>query len=196
MGGNHPYYHRMKYSLLIAATLFLTAAHAQIEMQEEFLFWAEERLVVTATRNPILLSKAPGAVTVITEQQIEALGATSLADLLRLVPGANIRMTPMGNHISFRSFGSSVFSERVLFLIDGMPYNSPDKGGLPAHPGYELFPLELIKRIEVIRGPGSSLYGANAFGGTVNILTKSGRDFEGSKIGLKAGQRETLRNRA
>jgi outer membrane receptor protein involved in Fe transport len=161
---------------LILVSLILTAPLAfaqeeQVGVEDIFSLYREGTLT-TATKTDRLVRTAPQAVTVITREQIEQSGATSLSEVLRFVPGINARMTPMGSQMGIRSFGPTPFSERVLFLIDGTPYNSPDKGGYPGHPAYEdFFPLEAIKRIEVIKGPGSSLYGYNAFFGVINIIT-------------------------
>jgi outer membrane receptor protein involved in Fe transport len=123
------------------------------------------------------LGDAPGATTVITAEEIERSAAANIFELLRRVPGVDIRYTPMGGHIGIRSNGSSPFSEEVLLLIDGSPYNSPGKGGFPGHPNYVgFFPLDRIARIEVIKGPISVVYGANAFGGVVNIVSKQAAD--------------------
>jgi len=145
----------------------------------------------------IPLSAAPGATTVITGDEIARSGAANIFDLLRRVPGVDIRYTPMGGHIGIRTTGSSPFSEEVLLLIDGTPYNSPDKGGFPGHPNYSgFFPLDRIARIEIIKGPISVLYGANAFGGVINIVSKRAADavtdsIDGSTFGgtLAAGDR-------
>jgi len=156
--------------------------------------------VTSASRYEQDSALAPGAVTIITSEEIEKYGFSSIADILRLVPGANVRWTPMGETVGFRSFGQSPFTDRVRFLINGIPYNSPLKGGFPILPSFlSFFPMEHIKRVEVIRGASSALYGANAFWGVVNIVTKTGEDFntllykkygEGSLV-FEGGSRET-----
>lgn len=146
------------------------------------------------------MGEAPGATFVITGEEIERSGAANIFDLLRRVPGVDIRYTPMGGHISIRSTGASPFSEEVLLLIDGSPYNSPDKGGFPGHPNYSgFFPLDRIARIEIVRGPVSVLYGANAFGGVINIVSKKAGDavtdqVEGTAVGatVLVGTRDTF----
>jgi outer membrane receptor protein involved in Fe transport len=150
------------------------------------------------------LSAAPGATTVITAEEIARSGAANIFELLRRVPGVDIRYTPMGGHIGIRTTGSSPFSEEVLLLIDGTPYNSPDKGGFPGHPNYSgFFPLDRIARIEIIKGPISVLYGANAFGGVINIVSKRAADavtdrIEGASYGgtLAAGDRALVERSA
>ena len=85
--------------------------------------------------------------------------ARNLPDLLRRVAGVDVRWNPMVPVISMRGFGQLPFSSRVLFLVDGVPQNSANKGGPRPHPVPQLFDLQNVKRIEVIRGPGAALYG-------------------------------------
>ncbi|HSE39721.1 MAG TPA: TonB-dependent receptor, partial [Acidobacteriota bacterium] len=171
-------------------TLFIGIAAAQESEEvtlEDIFNLVSEGKVVTATRTERLLKTAPQAVTVITRAQIRELGASTIGEALRFVPGMNARITPMGGVLGIRSLGPSPFTERVLFLIDGTPYNSPDKGGYPGHPAYEdFFPIEHIKRIEVIKGPGSALYGQNAFFGIVNIITDDFKD-KGTRSAIAQG---------
>jgi iron complex outermembrane receptor protein len=178
-------------ALLLLTWLIVPNGFSQQEKVtvEDIFNLVREGKVVTSTKTERLLRTAPHAVSVITRKQIEESGATSLSEALRFVPGVNSRMTPMGSQIGIRSFGSTPFSERVLFLIDGTPYNSPDKGGYPGHPAYEdFFPIEAIKRIEIIKGPGSALYGQNAFFGIINIITEQYRENE---VMGKGGSRST-----
>ncbi|MCG8605338.1 TonB-dependent receptor, partial [bacterium] len=131
------------------------------------------------------------AVTVITYREIQESGARSLPDLLSLVPGVNVRWNPMMQTIDIRGFGQSPFTSRVLLLIDGVPYNSWNKGGFPQQPGLDFFILQNIKQVEVIRGPSSALYGENAYWGVINIVTLSGDDVNGATIEAYGGERET-----
>jgi outer membrane receptor protein involved in Fe transport len=115
---------------------------------------------------------------------------------LRLIPGMNTRLSPMGYTFGIRSFGSSPFASRVLILVNGAPYNSPDKGGLSGHPEFEdFFPIDHVKRIEVVKGPGSALYGQNAFQGIVNIITTDAKDFTGAYADILGGARGTAQLR-
>jgi outer membrane receptor protein involved in Fe transport len=168
----------------------------------------EERELVTLDPEAVPLQAlplgdAPGATTVITAEEIARSAAANIFELLRRVPGVDIRYTPMGGHIGIRSNGSSPFSEQVLMLIDGSPYNSPDKGGFPGHPNYVgFFPMDRIARIEIVRGPISVVYGANAFGGVINIVSKQAADavtnkIEGSAYGatVAAGTENLLEER-
>jgi outer membrane receptor protein involved in Fe transport len=155
------------------------------------LFGEEQLKVEAATKTEIPISKAPSAVTVITRKQIDESGMHTVPDLLRLVAGVNVRWNPMTQTIDIRGFGENPFSNRVLLLIDGQPYNSGDTGGFPLSPAFDLFPIQNIKRIEVVRGPGSSLYGENAYWGVVNIVTLSGEDLAGAAAQVYAGSRST-----
>jgi iron complex outermembrane receptor protein len=153
----------------------------------EIALFGEELTVQAATKTEIPISKAPGSVSVITAQQIRESGAQSIPELLRLVAGVNVRWNPMVQTIDIRGFGQNPFTSRVLLLIDGVPYNSWNKGGFPQHPGFDFFMLQNIKRIEILRGPGSALYGENAYWGVINIVSISGEDLEGGKIRVAGG---------
>jgi len=175
-------------------TLFLLVAVSLQAQQktgktigEVTLFGEEQPKVEAATKTEIPISKAPAPVTVITAKQISESGAHSVPDLLRLVAGVNVRWNPMVATVDIRGFGENPFSSRVLILIDGAPFNSGDTGGFPLSPAFDLFPVQLIKRIEVVRGPGSSLYGENAYWGVINIVTLSGDDLAGGSAQLYAG---------
>jgi outer membrane receptor protein involved in Fe transport len=158
---------------------------------EVTLFGEEQLKVEAATKTEIPISKAPSAVTVVTAKQIQESGARTVPDLLRLVAGVNVRWNPMVQTIDIRGFGENPFSNRILLLIDGAPYNSGDTGGLPLSPAFDFFPVQNIKRVEVVRGPGSSLYGENAFWGVINIVTLSGEDLAGGDLQIYGGSRTT-----
>src|SRR5262245_6316864 len=170
---------------LVVALLGVSALRAASPDETELTALDPESVPLHA----IPLGDAPGATTVITAEEIDRSGAANIFELLRRVPGVDIRYTPMGGHIGIRSNGSSPFSEEVLMLIDGSPYNSPDKGGFPGHPNYVgFFPMDRIARIEVVRGPISVLYGANAFGGVINIVSKKAADAVTDRVeGAAAG---------
>jgi iron complex outermembrane receptor protein len=156
------------------------------------LFGEEDVTIEAATKTSIPLSKAPGSVTVITARQIRESGARTIPELLRLVGGVNVRWNSMVQTIDMRGFGENPFTNRVLLLIDGVPYNDWNQGGFPQHPGLDFFVLQNVKRVEVVKGPGSSLYGENAFWGVINIVTLSGEDFDGGRVeGYGGGNRDT-----
>ena len=178
--------------LLLASSLPLVAQQPKPKTIGEVTLFGEEQLKVeAATKTEIPISRAPSAVTVITAKQIAESGARTVPDLLRFVAGVNVRWNPMIQTVDIRGFGENPFSNRVLLLIDGVPYNSADTGGFPLSPGFDFFPIQNIKRIEVVRGPGSSLYGENAYWGVINIVTLSGEDLSGGDVQLYGGNRST-----
>nr|WP_239559241.1 TonB-dependent receptor [Sporohalobacter salinus] len=130
-----------------------------------------DELVVIASKHPEKLSEAPVSVEVIDEKDISKKNAQNVADLLRDVSSVNIsdHGGPAGQKtISIRGSDSS----QVLVLIDGQPINSRQNGQVDLGQ----LPIDQIKKIEVLKGPASSLYGANALGGVVDITTKSGSE--------------------
>jgi len=130
----------------------------------------EER-VVTASRRAQSSLEAPNATTVITAEDIRLSGATSLPELLRRVPGADIMSLGVGSaNVSLRGFNQRI-ANKVLVLVDGRT-EYQDFLGLTLWFSIPIG-LEEIERIEVIRGPGSALYGANAMLGVINIITQA-----------------------
>ena len=130
----------------------------------------EER-VVTASRRAQSSLEAPNATTVITAEDIRLSGATSLVELLRRVPGADVMKLGVGSaNLSLRGFNQRI-ANKVLVLVDGRT-EYQDFLGMTLWSAVPIG-LEEIDRIEVIRGPGSALYGANAMLGVVNIITRA-----------------------
>lgn len=158
-------------------------------LQEEFALFAAEDVVITASKREQKLNEAPAAITVITEEDIAASGAQSIAELLRIVPGFDVWSASNSYEIIGARGRTDESSNLVLVLVDGREQN------------LELFgiaflqemPVNLcdIKRIEVIRGPGSSLYGANAFSAVVNIITKEPDEAKGYYFTYMGGQIRT-----
>src|SRR5437868_1484636 len=175
-------------ALFLAIPMF---AQQQPKIGEVTLFGEEQLKVEAATKTEIPISKAPASVTVITAKQIRESGARTTLDLLRFVAGVNARWNPMTQTIDIRGFGENPFSNRILLLLDGAPFNSGDTGGFPLSPAYDFFPIENIKRIEIVRGPGSSLYGENAFWGVINVVTLSGEDLAGGDATFYGGSTST-----
>jgi len=183
---------------LLAFTFCLTTGNAGTgsnqSLLDELNYLKSEKVEVFlsgATKTNIPLSKVPGTVTVLTMDKIRKSNAKTIADLLRLVAGVNVRQNPMTQTITMRGFGSNPFTSRVLLLIDGVPYNDWTKGGFMQQPGLDFFPLENVKQLEVIKGPGSALYGENAQWGIINIKTISGEDIDGVRATHFLGSRDT-----
>ncbi len=154
---------------------------------DEFTLLMEDASIVeSAARHKQEIGMSPSAITVITRADIEASGASTIPDLLRLVPGMNVVVAnPFFTAITTRLY----FTEEgihILVLIDGREINFDPLG----FPPWEITPLLLddIERIEIIRGPGSALYGANALTGVVSITTRRVPDKTSARIYLDAGE--------
>lgn len=177
----------ISFKLTFLALVLLTGTI--LAQQSELLLFSEEELVITAARYKQKISEAPSAITVITDEDIHQSGATNIPDILRMVPGLDV-MFITASHASVSARGlNSRLANKMLVLIDGRPSYLKLLGNV----FWESFsiPLEEIKRIEVIRGPGSALYGANAYNGVIHIITKSPEELEGSSISLTAGNYNT-----
>ena len=144
--------------------------------------------VTTASKKEEKLFQTAAAVYVITYEEIRHSGLTNIPELLRLVPGMEVARID-GNKwaISTRGY-SGRLANRLLVLIDGRSIYTPDTGGVYWEAQH--LPVEEIDRIEVIRGPGGTLWGANAVDGIVNIITKSSRETQGGLITTGSGSEE------
>lgn len=139
-------------------------------LEEELAVLTGEEEVVSAARVRQRIEESPSAITVITAEDIKNYGSTSIAEVLRTVPGMDfMQISAADPNLSARGFNKEL-SARLLTLIDGRSAYIDIFGNT----FWEVMPISVwdIDRIEVIRGPGSTLYGANAFGGVVNIFTK------------------------
>ncbi|EEX42699.1 MULTISPECIES: TonB-dependent receptor domain-containing protein [Vibrio] len=130
---------------------------------------ADETVVVTANRFEQKQTSVLSATTVISRQEIEQYQANSLTEVLRRVPGVEIAQNGGRGH-SASVFMRGTNSSHVLVLVDGVRIDSA-AGGVAIN----RFPLGLVERLEVIRGPGAAMYGSDAVGGVINIITRSHR---------------------
>lgn len=135
------------------------------------------------------ISDAPASVTVITAEEIQAHGYRTLADVLASVRGFQISYDRSYDYIGVRGFGRpGDYNTRVLILLDGHPVNDIIYGSAAA--GADLMvDLAIVERIEVIRGPGSALYGASAFFAVVNMVTYDGATVGGTELAAEYGSR-------
>ncbi|WP_212636840.1 TonB-dependent receptor plug domain-containing protein [Desulfacinum hydrothermale] len=136
-----------------------------------------EMEITSVSKHAQKLEDAAAAVFVINQEDIRRSGATTVADLLRMVPGLHVaRLNANGNVVTARGF-SDLYANKLLVLMDGRTLYSPIFSGVFWS---DVDPvLEDIERIEVIRGPGASLWGANAVNGIINIITKKASDTTG-----------------
>ncbi|MHB1844535.1 MAG: TonB-dependent receptor plug domain-containing protein [Deltaproteobacteria bacterium] len=155
---------------LVAAARSAAAAPAPTPAEAEgvedtlTLLQAEEK-TVTSNLRPETEDTAPAVVTVIDHREIAAMGARTLLDVLRRVTGMDVGRTPLGDdQLTLR--GQTNPAE-LLVLIDGQRINNPYNGYAPVD-----LPVAMIDRVEVVRGPGSALYGTDAFAGVIQVFTR------------------------
>jgi len=143
--------------------------------------------VVTSGKISQRISEAPSVITVIQAEEIETRGYTSLADVLRTVPGFYDVYDMAFHNVGIRGIspGARASGSQVKVMIDGQEVDyRPSTGNFF---GEELVPMSAVERIEIFRGPGSALYGANAFLGVINIITRSGLTLNGFKATARGG---------
>jgi iron complex outermembrane receptor protein len=144
--------------------------------------------VTTVSRTPSTVGKSPAAVFVITNDMIRRSGATNLPDVLRMAPGVNVAKIDANTwSVTIRGF-SGAFANKLLVQIDGRTVYSPLFGGVFWAAQDVL--LEDVERIEVIRGPGATVWGANAVNGIINVITKKAGDTQGTYAQVGAGTTE------
>src|SRR5712675_999421 len=141
--------------------------------------------VTTASKEPEQVWRTPAAIYVITQEDIRRSGATSIGEVLRLAPGLEVARTDSDHWaVGVRGFGGP-FSKSLLVLVDGRSVYSPLFAGVYWQVQDTL--LEDIERIEVIRGPGGTIWGANAVNAVINIITKSAKDTHGTLVSTGGG---------
>ena len=166
---------------------------------EKFLDMSLDELVnievTSASRFKQKSSQAPSAVEVLTSEDIRSFGWRTLADALNSIRGLTVRNDRNYTYLGNRGFSrAGDYTSRVLIMIDGRRMNDAvfDQGFL----GEEfLLDMNLIDHIEYIPGSGSSVYGANALLGVINVITKQGKDFNGFRVSGEAGSLDTYRGR-
>ncbi len=156
-------------------------------IQEELRWLQAEAMVTIATKNELPISKAPSIISIITAEKIKHMGFRTLTDILKTVPGFDISMSKNGTkEIAVRGVLSS---PKVKILIDGHSVNEPYSG--EATWNFNDLVVENIKKIEIIRGPGSALYGQNAFLAIINVITKDTVDIDGFQLTASGGSYNT-----
>ncbi len=135
--------------------------------------------VTTASKREEYISDAPGIVTIVTKEQIRMFGAENLLDVLNRMPSVYTTGSYMFGHniASVRGDLATHHNNHTLVLINGRPVRESIQGGLN-YPVFTAYPIDMIERIEFVRGPGSVFYGTNAFTGVINIITKRGEEPE------------------
>jgi iron complex outermembrane receptor protein len=177
---------------LVPALLLVATASAQTEppaeqeeQKEEQPLTYAETVVVTASKVEQQLINAPAAVSVVTSDVIESSPAQNYGDLLRAVPGVNVAQTSARDINIVTRGATSTLSTSQLALLDGRTIYQ-DFFGFVA---WDFLPVDTgeIAQIEVIRGPASAVWGANALSGVVNVITKTPRELDGTTVTLGLG---------
>lgn len=174
-----------------------TAADAEtlFDMSLEELMDVEIDTVYGASKHEQKTTEAPSSITVIRADEIRKYGYRTLAELLRSVPGFYVNYDRNYHYLGMRGFRRpGDYDTRILLLIDGHRVNE-NVGDGPAFGTQFLLDIDLIDKVEIIRGPGSSLYGSNAVLGVINVITKTGRDISGLELSGEVGSLSTTKGR-
>ncbi len=182
------------YFILIALLIFvniplLCANVFATELQDSF--FTLEEVVIIASKYPQELLDSVASVEIINKKDIEISKSEDLSGIIKSIAGLEIiDYGSPGDIKSISIRGSS--PEQVLIMIDGQVVNDPQTGKIDLG----LIPADMIEKIEIYRGPASALYGANALGGVVNIITKSGKDEQKRTAGFSYGSNDTQKYQA
>jgi iron complex outermembrane receptor protein len=190
-------------NLVCAGVVALTCARASFadpgdlaDLSLEQLMDMNVHSVFGASKYEQRVTQAPASISIVTAEDIRRFGYTNLADVLSSVRGLYVTNDRNYTYLGVRGFlRPGDYTTRVLVLIDGHRLNDNvyDSGAI----GREaMLDVELIDRVEVIRGPSSSVYGSSAFLGVINVITKRGRDIDGAEIGVDLASQDTYRTRA
>lgn len=152
--------------------------------------YGDEDVISIATGSAQPISKAPAVASVITASDIKEMGATDIDEVLETVPGLHVSKSSLGYNpiYTFRGIYSG-FNPQVLMLVNGIPITNLFNGDRNLVWGG--MPVENISRVEVIRGPGSAVYGADASAGVINIVTKRAKEIDGFDAGSRLGSFDT-----
>ncbi len=174
---------------LLSSVVFSTVAEESVD-DELADFYGDEEFISIATGSKQLIHQAPSTASVITAEDIEIMGATDIDDLLEGVPGLHVSYssTSLLPLYFFRGISGS-FNSQVLMLINGIPITNLLAGDRSQMWGG--MPVKAIDRIEIIRGPGSAIYGADAFAGVINLITKEATSLDKGNVGFRAGSYNT-----
>jgi iron complex outermembrane receptor protein len=183
-------------AVLVASAISFTASgagtpvpSARQDLADLSLEQLSNLVVTSVSRREERLADAPASIYVITAQEIRGSGATTLPEALRLAPNLNVaRADAVQYAITARGF-NNVLANKMLVLIDGRTVYTPLFSGVFWEAQDVL--IEDIERIEVISGPGATLWGANAVNGVINVITRSARDTQGPMAYFGHGNRET-----
>ncbi|MCS7298809.1 MAG: TonB-dependent receptor plug domain-containing protein [Spirochaetia bacterium] len=174
-------------NIIIMLFIFLLQFGGYAQITEEDFFKIEESIVVAATKQKQTVSEAPATVYVIDQKTLRVLSFSELNQVLRFVPGVDVYDPDFFLFGGQRGFVGAF--DTTLVLLDGVEMNNNIASESFISHNYPLFH---VKRIEVIQGPASSLYGANAVGGIINLVTYDEEEINGIRASVKFGSYNTL----
>ncbi|MCU7873871.1 MAG: TonB-dependent receptor [Candidatus Thiodiazotropha sp. (ex Lucinoma borealis)] len=177
----------LKHTFVFFGLILNAATHANSDQKlDQFLSMSLEELmaleVTISTDTKQTIAKAPAAVTVLTSEDIKATGSTNLVEILESVPGIHVRASQFAFRplVQFRGASAS----QTLLMVNGTPMRD-------LMWGFGIFwkgiPTSIIDRVEIIRGPGSALFGADASAGVINVITKTAGKIDHSEVGVRNG---------
>ncbi|MBA3582036.1 MAG: TonB-dependent receptor [Gammaproteobacteria bacterium] len=170
---------------------FMVALFSHAAVSAEAFLGADDELFVSiATGQSKSIKLAPAVTTVVTAAEITAMGATTLSEVLESVPGLHVSANAIGYGKLYLTRGIySEYNPQFLVLIDGQPVTGLQFGNRGFYLGeYSIYGIE---RVEILRGPASAVYGADAFSGIVNIITKNVEDIDKTELGVAFGSFES-----
>ena len=178
-----------------AAEAFGTNQAALRALSLEELSTIKVQIVYSASKYEQTVTEAPSAVSIVTADAIKHFGYRTLADVLRSVRGFDMTYDRNYGYVGVRGFNRpGDFGGRVLLQIDGHRLNEPLYDSAFNATDF-ILDLDLVDRIEIIRGPGSSIHGNNAFFGIINVVTRRGREVQGTEVSASAGSFDSYQGR-
>ncbi|MEH6542415.1 MAG: TonB-dependent receptor [Porticoccaceae bacterium] len=152
--------------------------------------------VYSASKYEQKVTEAPASVSIVTAEEIKRYGYRNFGDILRAQRGFYVTNDRNYSYVGVRGFGQpGDYNTRILLLIDGVRANENVYDSFGADSDF-LVDIDLIDRVEIVRGPGSSLYGTSAFFAVINVTTKNGRDYDGAELAVDFGDQGTSSQRA
>lgn len=168
-----------------------SSSYASNQEEDLAAVFGDAEFLSIATGSRQAVSRAPAVATVITAADIEVMGATDLEGVLESVPGLHVAVSPAGYNpiYIFRGIYSEL-NPQALLLINGIPQTNVFVGNRGQ--AWSGMPVRNISRIEIVRGPGSALYGADAVSGVINVITKTANEIRGLETGVRIGSFKTV----
>lgn len=183
---------RMALGLLLASITLVATPAAAADRSSELAEMSLEELmnveVTSVSKKAQSRTSTAAAITVITQEDIRRGGFTVIPEALRTVPGIEVARVDASRWAISARGNNSLFANKLLVLIDGRSVYTPTFGG--TYWDAQDYPIEDVERIEVIRGPGGTVWGANAVNGVINIITKNAKDTQGALLSGYAGNYE------